>query len=104
MSKSQPHRITSKNDLYGQVWGIFSINGMKAKRFSFGQHQALFSVLTNGKYRGENHAIALGEENNTVTYGHYKPQKNQDRPITVIDLEDLPTNEVYKLGRFKWSK
>lgn len=104
MSKSQRYRITNRNELSGQVWGIFSINGMKAKLFSFGQHQALFSVLTDGKYREVNHTIAFGGEKNTVKYGHYKPKKKQSGAVTVIDFKDLPTNEVYKLGSFKWSR
>ena len=104
MGKSQTHRITSRNQLSGQVWGIFSINGVKAKLFSFGQHQALFSVLTDGKYREWNHTIALGEENNNTTYGHHKPKKKKNEPITVIDLNSLPTNEIYKIGHFKWSR
>jgi hypothetical protein len=79
MSKSQRHRITHRNDLHGQEWGIFSVNSMKAKLFSFWYHEALFSVLNNWKY-------------------------DTNSPTTVVKYEELENSEVYKLGRFKWER
>jgi hypothetical protein len=71
--------ITSRAQLQDQEGWIFSVNGKKAKLYSLGLHEALFTILMQSATEGD----ALS-------------------PIN-LDLIDDPNNNVhiYKIGEFK---
>lgn len=43
------HEVINAQQLRWQQDWVFSVNGQKAKLLSYGQHEAIFAILKNGK-------------------------------------------------------
>jgi hypothetical protein len=78
-----PNRIHIQNpeQLKWQQDGIFSVDGTKVKLIAYGNHQAIFAILFDGRLNYD---------------------RKTDAWLIAVDLSDINENStIYKLGKMK---